>query len=448
MTLFRPRTAVLFLGDIASFICALWLSLFVRSLTLPSQELFFANLRPFLFLFVIWIVIFFIAGLYESRAILLARRALSDVLLSAQIINVIIAALFFFFIPIYNVAPKTILLIYLALSFLAVLLWRGFLFPFLGLQKPENAIVVGEGSEIEDLVDTLARAHRPPAHVTVVISPQEPNLRSAVTHAIESHKPRFIIADLNDRRVTTAFPALYNHLYQGIRFLDSSGLYEDVFGRMPLSRIDEVWIARNISRSTHMLYDPLKRIIDIVCAVIIGIVSLVTYPFIVLAIWLDDGGSPFVALLRVGEGGRVFHMFKFRSMTGNDQGNYGATGATKLSVTRVGKVLRAWRLDELPQVWNIIVGNLSFIGPRPETPALVETYEQEIPFYGVRHVIKPGLSGSAQLYYHGDPHGVTDVAATKMKLSYDIFYLKHRSLTLDLSIFLKTIRRILIRSSH
>jgi len=87
------------------------------------------------------------------------------------------------------------------------------------------------------------------------------------------------------------------------------------------------------------------------------------------------------------------------------------------------------------------------VGPRPETPALVKTYEREILFYGVRHLIKPGLSGQAQLYYHGDPHGTTDVHATKMKLSFDVFYLKHRSATLDMSIFIKTIRRVLIRSN-
>lgn len=448
MTLFRPRTAVLFLGDVAAFICALWLSLFLRALTFPSQELFSANLRPFSLLFIFWIIVFFVAGLYESRSILLARRALSGTLLNAQVINVVIAALFFFFLPIFSVAPKTILVIYLAVSFFTVLAWRAFLFPFLGLQKPENAVLIGEGAEVEEVVETLKHAHRAPARISEVISLYGPNLEEKIMQAISTHKPRFIIADLSDGRVTAAFPPLYNHLFHQIRFFDTGELYEDVFGRIPLSRIDERWVARILSRATHPLYDLLKRCLDIVCALLIGVASLMFYPFIMFAIWLEDRGSPFVALQRVGEGGRVFAMIKFRSMNGNDQGNYGTAGSTKLKVTRIGKFLRAWRLDELPQVWNVLKGELSFIGPRPETPALVETYEKEIPFYGVRHMIKPGLSGSAQLYYHGDPHGVTDVAATKMKLSYDIFYLKHRSLTLDISIFIKTIRRVLIRSNN
>jgi lipopolysaccharide/colanic/teichoic acid biosynthesis glycosyltransferase len=134
-------------------------------------------------------------------------------------------------------------------------------------------------------------------------------------------------------------------------------------------------------------------------------------------------------------------------MTGNDKGAYGAAGTTKLSVTRVGKFLRSSRLDELPQLWNVLRGDLSLIGPRPETPSLVAVYEKEIPYYGIRHLIKPGISGWAQLYHHADPHHATAVEETRKKLSYDLFYLKHRSLLLDVVIGLKTIRRVILRGN-
>ncbi len=447
MTLFRPRTTILFIGDISFFIFSLWLSLFLRTFEVPSSGLFVAHLIPFSLLFVVWIVVFFIAGLYESRSIIFARRALSDTLLVAETINFSIAALFFFFVPIYGIAPKTLLIIYLLVSFLLVLYWRALLFPYLGLQNTERAVVVGLGEEIGELVVALKNAHHAPANIVSVIDPHEPNLAKRIERDVAEFAPKFIIADLTDEKISDAFPNLYNYLFHRIRFIDAAVLYEDVFGRIPLSRIDELWIARNISRSAHVLYDPLKRAIDIVFAIIIGIISLTAYPFIIVAIKSEDRGPIMVGLDRVGEGGRVFKMYKFRSMTGNDHGDYGPDGKTKLKVTRIGRYLRSWRLDELPQVWNILVGNLSFIGPRPESPALVETYEKEIPFYSVRHLLKPGLSGSAQLYYHGDPHHAADVSATKMKLSYDVFYLKHRSLTLDLSIFVKTIRRILMHSN-
>ena len=107
-------------------------------------------------------------------------------------------------------------------------------------------------------------------------------------------------------------------------------------------------------------------------------------------------------------------------------------------------MLRVSRLDEIPQLWSVVRGDLSLIGPRLEFPSLVEHYEKLIPYYGIRHLIKPGVSGWAQLYYHADPHHSADVEATKMKLAYDLYYVKHRSLTLDFIIAVKTIRRLLM----
>jgi lipopolysaccharide/colanic/teichoic acid biosynthesis glycosyltransferase len=178
-----------------------------------------------------------------------------------------------------------------------------------------------------------------------------------------------------------------------------------------------------------------------------GILSLVFYPFIICTIKLDDGGPAFIAQERVGRGDELVRIYKFRSMSGNDNGAYGEKGSTTLTVTRVGKYLRVSRLDELPQFLNVIKGEMSLVGPRLEFPGLVREYERQIPYYGVRHLVKPGLFGWAQLYYHGDPHHMTDVEATKMKLSYDLYYLKHRSLLLDVLIILKTIRRLLIRGN-
>lgn len=133
-------------------------------------------------------------------------------------------------------------------------------------------------------------------------------------------------------------------------------------------------------------------------------------------------------------------------MTGNDSGAYGTSGVTKFKVTRVGGFLRVTRLDELPQLWNIVRGDLSLIGPRPEVPPLVQKYKQEIPYYNVRHLVRPGLSGWAQLYHDNHPHHGEAVEATREKLSYDLYYIKHRSLTLDLTIALKTIKKLLTRS--
>ncbi len=404
------------------------------------------HLRPFSLLFVAWVGVFFIAGLYESRSIILERRVISATLLTAQIINVIIAALFFFLIPIFGIAPKTLLFIYLVVSFLCVFVWRVVLFPQLGFQKKENALVVGAGVEINELVDALRVARHAPARIAAVINPGKEPLVLAVKEAVARTRPRFIIADFTNQEVLESFPELYNYLAQGIRFFDALTLYEEVFGRVPLSAVNERWVADNVSRTSNRLYDLVKRVMDISIASIAGVVSLIAYPFVMLALKLQDGGSPFVALDRVGRNNQVFRLVKFRSMSGNDNADYGKSGATTLTVTPVGKMLRTSRLDEIVQFWNVVKGDMSLIGPRPEAPALVALYEKNIPYYGVRHLVRPGLSGWAQLYHDNHPHHGAEVEATREKLSYDLYYIKYRSLLLDVTIALKTIKKLVTRS--
>lgn len=446
-SVFRPRTLVLFLGDILFFSVALYISLYLRVLEPVPTELFLAHLYPFSLLFVAWVLVYFIAGLYESSSIILARRALSATLLVAQTINMVIAALFFFFVPLFGIAPKTLLVIYLVAAFLLVLYWRVVLFPWLRLQRTEDAILVGEGQEIDRLVSTMNAAHRAPVRIAEVVPASAPQLSSAIVAAMQRHRARVIVADFGDPKVSEAFPQVYNLISLGVRFFDAMPVYEELFGRIPLSVLGNDWLARNISRYSHTYYDTLKRAFDILVAIPALLLSLVFYPFIILAIKLQDGGDSIISMPRVGEAGRVFNFYKFRSMSGNDGGNYGEAGQSQLVVTPLGRVLRSTRLDELPQLYNLLRGDLSLIGPRPEVPALVKLYEEEIPYYGVRHLIKPGISGWAQLYHHADPHHKAAVMDTRDKLSYDLYYLKHRSLLLDITIAMKTIRRLLMRGN-
>jgi lipopolysaccharide/colanic/teichoic acid biosynthesis glycosyltransferase len=446
ITALRPRTLVLFAGDIIAFVLSLWLSLWARTGSAPSGKIFLAHLGPFCLLFVAWIVVFFIAGLYERRLLSFGPRALGETLFPAQVFNIIIAALFFSFIPLFGIAPKTVLVIYLAVSLAIVFCWRIFIYPLFGLKK-ETALMAGEGVEIDELLEALRQAPRAPVGIVAQLAPGSvPEAAAAAMELVRIHSPQFIIADWNDARVVAAFPNLPQLTAQGIRFVDAMSLYEEVFGRVPLRVLDGRWFARHASRYAHTLYDPLKRAMDIVIGTAVGLASLIFYPFIALAIKLDDGGPIFVRLPRVGLDGKVVYIPKFRSMSGNDQGAYGQSGRSELSVTRAGEWLRTTRLDELPQLWSVVAGDLSLIGPRPETPALVEIYEKEIPHYGVRHLMPPGLSGWAQLYHDNHPHAVSDVSATREKLSYDLYYLKHRSLVLDAAVALKTIKKLLSKS--
>ncbi len=441
-TAFRPRTLVLFVGDILSFMAALWLSLFLRAFEAPPQDIFLAHLLPFSVLFVAWIAVFFIAGLYENRSIILARRALSTTLLVAQTFNIVIAALFFFFVPLFGIAPKTLLFIYLGVSFLLILLWRVALSP--RLWSPEPAIAVGSSTEIKELARALNAAHRAPARIAAVVDPAEKDLAGELRATVARYRVRMVIADWDNPRVSAVFGDISSYIAEGVRFFDATGLYETMFGRIALYRVDNRWVARNVSRYGHTLYDPLKRAMDIAAAVVLGALSLTLYPFLILAVKLQDGGAVFYSQVRVGQNGRPIVMRKFRSMTGTD--NSTEVLKSSLTVTPVGSVLRKTRLDELPQLWNVLRGDLSLIGPRPEFPALVEEYRKHIPYYHLRHLVKPGLSGWAQLYHDNHPHHGSDVEATREKLSYDLYYLTHRSLVLDATIALKTIKKLLTRS--
>lgn len=442
---FRPRTLILFLGDLFFFALALYISLYARTFEPVEWRAFTDHLYPFSLLFLAWALVYFIAGLYESRSIILARRALSATLLIAQTVNIVIAALFFFFVPVFGLAPKTLLLIYLIASFLLVLYWRVVLFPWLGLTKTEPAIVVGEGREVEDLAHAMNAAHRAPVRVAEIVSPATLELSRAIVDAMERHKACVVVANFDDERVSSAFPHMYNLLSAGVRFFDALSIYEELFGRIPLSRLDTAWLARNVSRHTHIFYDVLKRTMDIAAALVVGVVSLAFYPFIITAQKLYDGGPVFYRQVRVGQYNYPLPMLKFRSMSGADSGS--EVLKSKHVVTPVGKVLRMTRIDELPQLWSVLRGDMSLIGPRPEFPALVEEYQKHIPYYQLRHLVKPGLSGWAQLYHHQDPHHAADVEETRNKLSYDLYYLKHRSFLLDMTIALKTIRRILVRGN-
>jgi lipopolysaccharide/colanic/teichoic acid biosynthesis glycosyltransferase len=183
---------------------------------------------------------------------------------------------------------------------------------------------------------------------------------------------------------------------------------------------------------------------DIVIAFAAGVASLIFYPFVILAIKIEDGKEIFSVQERIGKNNKPIKLLKFRTMTfANDGGKWGNDNHNQ--ITRVGRFLRNSRIDELPQLWNVLWGDISLVGPRPEFADAVGKYEKEIPYYSVRHLVKPGLSGWAQIYGE-HAHHEADFSKTKNKLSYDLYYIKNRSLMLDLKIALKTIKALLSRS--
>ncbi|MBI4068396.1 exopolysaccharide biosynthesis polyprenyl glycosylphosphotransferase [Candidatus Kaiserbacteria bacterium] len=435
----------LLLGDVFTFAIALWITLALRTLSVPSWDFFATHLRPFTILFALWVLIFFMAGLY-ARYTRPRRARLPQLIFYTQTVNVVLAALFFFLIPYFGIAPKTILAIYLIVSSLLIFLWRIFLFPFVRPKERSKAVIIGSGDEIEELKDEVNQDERYPFMFERVLDTDHAEKHEAIqqlSRFIEEDDLSIIVADLSHPIMHSTLPFIYTAAFSKRRFafIDIADLYEDVFERSALPLLRYGSILKNLMAPAS--YDVLKRSVDAVLACAIGVVSVVVYPFVALAIKIDDGGSIFVVQERIGQFQKPIRIVKFRSMSGNDGGNYGGNGKTQLKVTRVGRWLRLSRIDELPQLWNVVRGDLSFVGPRPELPALVSHYSARIPFYDARHLVKPGLTGWAQLNHHAHPHHGADVEETKNKLSYDLYYLKNRSFLLDIYIMFQTARVVL-----
>jgi lipopolysaccharide/colanic/teichoic acid biosynthesis glycosyltransferase len=259
------------------------------------------------------------------------------------------------------------------------------------------------------------------------------DFQEEILSRIYSEEVQIIAIDLKNEKVEPILPHLYNLIFSRIKFIDMYKIYEDIFDRVPLSLVRYNWFLENISTEVKVAYDVLKRITDIILSSILGAVSLIFYPIVALLIKLDDGGNIFFEQERIGKNNKIIKVKKFRTFSDS-------------KITKVGRWLRATRVDELPQLWNVFRGDMSMIGPRPEIPSLVKHYEEEIPYYNIRHLIKPGLSGWAQLYHTDPPKVVADSDKTRRKLSYDLYYIKNRSLMLDLKIALKTIKALLSRS--
>ena len=433
---------MLLAGDVVVFLVSLYLTLALRYFSFPSGALLRAFVVPFLILFAVWIALFFLAGLY-GRHTRVFRTRLFGTILYTQILNVALAALFFFVVPVFGIAPKTILFLYLLVSFVLIVFWRVWLFPRLPTGPKLKGILIASGPDAEALEAEIRHDGRYPFMLDSFLDTSratKPEVIREALRAMENNEVAFLIVDFSDKAIATSFPIMYDAAFRKRRFalIDAVELYQEMFERVPLSLLRYEWILENVSSSR--VYDGLKRTVDIFAAALIGLVTLVLYPFVALAIKLDDGGPLFITQTRVGRFQQPIRIIKFRTMSGNDEGNYGKSGVSQLQVTRVGKWLRLLRIDEFPQLWNVLVGDLSIVGPRPELPALVALYGSRIPYYSARNLVAPGLTGWAQLKHDRHPHHGADIEETREKLSFDLYYLKHRSFVLDLYILLQTFR--------
>jgi lipopolysaccharide/colanic/teichoic acid biosynthesis glycosyltransferase len=443
--------ALLLAGDIAVFVLSLWLTLFIRTGALPTVTLLQDHAGPFSILFLAWALLFYMTGLYGKGTILL-KSHLPQALLRTQVVNIIIAALFFFLMPGVGIAPKTNLAIYLVVSLRLIFLWRLAIYPRITVNGTRaRAVLIASGPDAEALAREVNGNRRYPLKFVAVRSPEdflalsEEGRMALIPEGVDA-----VVADITACNAHGLLPVLYDlpHGVGNYDIVDFTDLYEEVFDRVPLSLLDQGWFLEHVAEKDPLWYTLPKRAIDIVGGLAMGLVTVVATPFVWLALRLEGPGPLLIRQDRIGQHGSTMYVYKFRSMSHVDGGAW--KGETENKVTKVGGILRQISLDEFPQFWNVLKGDLSLIGPRNDLTSLGKRLEEALPYYIMRYSVCPGITGWAQINQQYEQGNLSpqSVEETKVRLAYDFYYLKHRSLGLDLVIALKTIKRMFFRLSN
>jgi sugar transferase (PEP-CTERM system associated) len=311
----------------------------------------------------------------------------------------------------------------------------------------ERVYVLGTGERAQRVVLGL----RQNPEIGVEIASWTGKMEGAVTReavaahlmdVVEKQKVHRVIVATPDRRGTIPMQELLTLRMRGVKIEEATSWLEKISGKIEVENLYPSWLVFGEGFRRSSTFILVRRVLSIVISLVGLILSLPLLPFIMLAIRLDSKGPVFYTQTRVGKGGRTFKVVKFRTMRVDaEAGGPKWAGDNDPRVTRVGKFLRSSRLDEIPQLWCVLKGDMAFVGPRPERPEFIEMLSKEIPFYGVRHMVRPGLTGWAQVKYK---YGAT-VEDSREKLQYDLFYIKNASIGLDMLIMFQTVKTVLLR---
>lgn len=445
---------ILIIGDILLFFLSLWITLAIRYLDIPSRELLASHIGPFMIISGVWLFIYYIGGLYDKHTIFL-KSLLFVRIINIQAVNILIAGLLFLIIP-FGIAPKTNLVIYLFVSIAVITFWRMYLFDKFTPKAAHKAILLADGPEAIELVDEINNNSRYNYFFVRLIDEETAkrteDFERKLIEMIERDGVDIIVANPNGAYISAALPKLFDLSFIKFKltFLDFHNLYESTFDRVPLSALQYEWFIAHVSQSKSLFYDFSKRLLDVICSLLLGVLFVIILPILYIAIKLEDKGPLFISQQRIGRFNEPVTVWKIRTMTENRTASATWTNEDKQQgnkVTKVGSVLRKLSVDELPQVLNIFRGEMSLIGPRNDIKGLGERLAEEIPYYNIRNFVKPGVTGWAQTHQHymGTNISPQSLEESKTRLAYDLYYVKNRSFLLDVEIALRTLKTLLSR---
>ncbi|MEN6529240.1 MAG: exopolysaccharide biosynthesis polyprenyl glycosylphosphotransferase [Anaerolineaceae bacterium] len=450
------RQAILFIGDLILSYLSVLIGLFFWSqkdwLNFSGE---FLNQRApiwFYLLPILWIL--FLVETYDIRKANRRDEVIRGIATAAGISLGIYLIVFFISEP--NSLPRRGVLIFIIAATILTVAWRLiyiqiFTAPFF----MRRALMIGAGKAGSTLAGMLKEVHTGPFMLAGYID-DDPSKQDQIINGYKvlgnGGQLTTLINDLDITDLIFAisgelnpdlFRAILHAAENDVEVTSLPALYEEVFGRIPIFLLPSDWILRTFIDQTHTsgVYESVKRLIDLLISIAGLLVSLLLFPLISLLIILDSGLPILYSQMRVGKYGRPYRIYKFRTMYQDAEKDGVARTATHndARITRVGKILRRSHLDEIPQFWNILIGENSMIGPRAEQIELVNKFQEQLPFYRARLFVQPGLTGWAQI----NQRYATTLEETAIKLEYDLYYIKNRNLLLDMTIVLRTVGRVL-----
>jgi sugar transferase (PEP-CTERM system associated) len=390
---------------------------------------------------------------YDLTVVHSSRELIVRLLQAAGAASIVLAALYFV-VPVLMIGDG-IFVSALFVFLIAILGWRLAFNGVTGSLKldEERVLFVGTGETARkvarQILDQHAFAYRIVGFIDDdasrigerIVNPAVVGTPGDIDRLVAEHQIDRIVVGLSDRRGKLPVEELLRAKMAGIRVEDATTTYERVTGKILVDDLRPSWLIFSdgfrVSRVTRLM----KRTIDLTLSLLMAVLALPLMAITTVLVFIEDGRPVLYRQERVGENGRGFVLTKFRSMRKDaEQGGtpiWAKDGDAR--ITRVGRFIRKTRLDELPQLWNVIRGDMSFVGPRPERAFFVEQLSREIPFYQQRHAVKPGLTGWAQVKYR---YGSSREDAME-KLRYDLYYIKHLSVIFDLTIVFDTVKVVL-----
>jgi exopolysaccharide biosynthesis polyprenyl glycosylphosphotransferase len=432
------RKILLLIGDWG----ALYLSLFLLVLIRYGSDWhsqWHLHIRPFSLIFFIWILVMYVSYLYETRFLRIDIDSIRT-MGAAVVIALVASILVFYLFPPGLIYPRRNMVIFGILFGIVLVIWRTVFFQLIKRWVHTKILFIGSGEEIRELSQHFSEY--PQLRYEVVAKTEKIPKKKELEDIINSKKVNLILYQAPTDKITHIKDLLPLVGNKKVMLMDAGVFYERILGKVSADSLNDVWFLKNLENVILDVHEAGKRFLDIIVSLMVIILLFLLYIPISLLIKLDSSGPVFFKQTRIGRNNKSFIIYKLRTMQAlvpdGSAEKSGARWAKKddARITKVGKILRRMRLDEIPQCINILKGEMSVVGPRPERPEFVDKLSEQIPYYNMRHLVKPGLTGWAQVNYkYGDSKKDAET-----KLQYDIYYAKHRSLVLDLITIFRTFK--------